>query len=116
MQASVEKAGDVAIVAVNLPQLDASNADDFRQDIAPVLQECHKLVLDLGKVRFIDSRGCGAIIACLKHVSAAGGDLKLCCVAKTVRGVFELIRLHRICDIVDTREQAVQAFTGSRPA
>jgi anti-sigma B factor antagonist len=115
MQAEVEKLGDVAVVTVNLQQLDASNADDFRQDMAPVLQEFHKLVLDLSKVRFVDSRGCGAIIACLKHVSAARGDLKLCRVGPAVRNVFELIRLHRICEIVDTREQAVQSFLGTPP-
>src|SRR5437660_844843 len=80
-------------------QLDAGNADDFRRDLSPVLQDCHKLVLDLSRVQFVDSRGCGAIIGCLKQVSAAGGDLKLCQVTRAVRTVFELIRLHRICEI-----------------
>jgi anti-sigma B factor antagonist len=110
MQPAVDKIGDVAVVTVNLEQLDASNADDFRRDLAPVLEASHKLVLDLGKLRFIDSRGCGAILSCLKHASAAGGDLKLCQVQSPVRTVFELIRLHRICEIVNTREDAVRAF------
>ena len=96
--------------AVNVEQLDASNAEDFRRDMAPVLQESRKLVLDLGRVQFVDSRGCGAILSCLKHLSAAGGDLKVCGVSRPVRGVFELIRLHRICEILDARERAVQAF------
>jgi anti-sigma B factor antagonist len=47
-------------------------------------------------------------------VAAAGGDLKLCQVSRPVRGVFELIRLHRICEIVGTREEALKAF-GARP-
>ena len=110
MQPAVEKVGDVTIVAVNVVELDAGNADDFRRDLAPVLKDCRLLVLDLERVQFVDSRGCGAILSCLKHVSAAGGDLKLCRVSSPVMKVFELIRMSSICQIVDTKEDAVQAF------
>jgi anti-sigma B factor antagonist len=43
-------------------------------------------------------------------VNAKGGDLKLCGMSKQVRGVFELVRLHRIFDILGTTEEAVRAF------
>ena len=114
MQPSVEKFGDVTIFTVNEEQLDAGNADAFRRDIAPVLKDCRKLVLDLDRVQFVDSRGCGVILSCLKHVSPAGGDLKLCRVAPHVRMVFDLIRMDRICEIVNTREEAVQAFQNNK--
>jgi anti-sigma B factor antagonist len=110
MQPTVEKVGDVAVVTLNVDQLDASNADDFKRQMAPVFQDSRKVVLDLSRVQFVDSRGCGAILSCLKSVSALGGDLRLCQVSKSVRTVFELIRLHRICEILNTREQAVAAF------
>jgi anti-sigma B factor antagonist len=113
MKPTVEKIGDVTIVAVNVEELDAGNADDFRGAMAPVLKDCRKLVLDLDRVQFVDSRGCGSILSCLKHVSTAGGDLKLCRVAPPVRMVFDLIRMDRICEIVDTKEEAVQAFQKS---
>ena len=69
-----------------------------------------KLVIDLGRLQFVDSRGCGAILSCLKGTTEAGGDLHLCGVTRPVRTVFDFIRLHRICDIFDTKEQAVAAF------
>jgi anti-sigma B factor antagonist len=72
------------------------------------------LVLDLGRVQFIDSRGCGAILSCLKHISPAGGDLKLCQVNPTVRMVFDLIRMSNICPVLGTREEAVQAFQNNK--
>jgi anti-sigma B factor antagonist len=114
MQLTVEKSGDVTVAAVNAEQMDASNADDFKAQMTPVLENCNKLVLDLSKVQFVDSRGCGAILSCLKQVTAAGGDLKLCRVTKPARTVFDLIRLHRICEILDTKEDAVKAF--AKPA
>jgi anti-sigma B factor antagonist len=113
MQPTVEKLGDVTVVTVNAEALDASNAEDFRREMAPVLADCRKLVLNLGRVQFADSRGCGAILSCVRRLSEVGGDLKLCKVTRFVRTVFELIRLHRICEIYDTQEQAVQAFQAS---
>lgn len=110
MRPEIETVGDVTIVDVPYEQLDAGNADDFRNDLTPVLHDCRKLVLDLSRVQFVDSRGCGVILSCLKNVSEIGGDLKLCHVGRPVRMVFELIRLHRICEIVATREEAVRRF------
>ena len=114
MPLTVDKVDDVAVVTVNVEEFDASNAEDFKQDIAPVLQTCSRVVLDLGRVRFVDSSGCGAILSVLKHATSGGGDLKLCRVQRPVRTTFELIRLHRICEIFDTREEAVRAFKGGK--
>jgi anti-sigma B factor antagonist len=110
MQLLVEKFDDVTVVAVQEQALDAGNADEFRRAMAPVLADARKLVLDLDKVSFVDSRGCGAILSCLKSMTEASGDLKLCRVTRPARITFDLIRLHRVCEIVDTREQALAAF------
>jgi anti-sigma B factor antagonist len=110
MPLTVDKVEDVAVVTLNVEEFDAGNADDFKQEIGGVLQGCSRIVLDLNRVRFVDSSGCGAILSCLKQAISAGGDVKLCRVQRPVRTTFELIRLHRICEIFDTREEAVRAF------
>jgi anti-sigma B factor antagonist len=110
MRLTVETVGNVAVVAVIVDSFDANNSNDFKQQIAPVLEQHTRVVLDLGQVQFVDSSGCAAILSCLKQLTAVNGDLKLCRVNKPVRSVFDLIRLHRICDILGTREEAVQAF------
>jgi anti-sigma B factor antagonist len=110
MQVLVETFGDVAVVALHAEQLDATNADDFVHEIEPILREHNKVVLDLGRVNFVDSRGCGAILSCLRRLTEHQGDLKLCKVNRPVRIVFDLIRLHKICTITDTKDQAVSAF------
>lgn len=110
MSMIVDKDGDVMIVTVNLEQFDISNAEEFKREIAPVLKESKKLVLDMERVQFVDSRACGAILSCLKHLGESGGDLKLCRVQPFVSTVFDLIRLHRICEILPDRQEAVRAF------
>src|SRR5262249_8017136 len=112
MQLLVETFDDVAVIGVHTEQLDASNADDFIPEAEPILKDHTKVVLDLGRVTFVVSRGCGAILSCLRRLTERGGDLRLCRVTRPVRIVFDLIRLHRICTILDTKEQAVASFKG----
>ena len=110
MEIVSDKIGDVGVAAVAVEELDASNAGELKRDIAPVLEANTKLVLDLSRLRFVDSSGLGAFISCLRKLNAKGGDLKLCGMSKQVRAVFELVRMHRIFDIFATREEAARAF------
>jgi anti-sigma B factor antagonist len=80
------------------------------RDMAPILEANTKMVVDLSRMRFIDSPGMGAMLSCLRQMSSKGGDLKLCGMSKQVRGAFELVRMHRIFDIFGTRDEAVRAF------
>jgi len=106
-----ERIDDVVVVTLNIEQLDAGNADDVRQELDPVLGTTDKLALDLGRVRFVDSRGIGTILSILKQLRARGGDLRICSVARPVRTTFELVRLHRICPIDETRDDSIRAFS-----
>jgi anti-sigma B factor antagonist len=106
----MEKIGDVAVLELLSDYLDASNSNDLKNQITSAVATSPKLLLDLGRVEFIDSSGCGAIIGSLRKVHTAGGDLKLCNTTKQVRALFELVRMHKILDIFDTREAALAAF------
>ena len=110
MEVTFDQMRDVAVVVVPVEELDASNAAEFKRDIAPLLEGNTKLVLDLSRLRFVDSSGLGAFLSCLRKLNAKGGDLKLCGMSKQVRAVFELVRMHRIFDICGTKEDAVRAF------
>lgn len=106
----IEKTGDVAVAVVPMEELAAENAADFKRGIAPALQANNKLVLDLSAVHFVDSSGLGAILSCLRQLTAKGGDLKLCGMSRPVRSLFELVRMEKIIDIFGSREEAVRAF------
>jgi anti-sigma B factor antagonist len=101
----------VVVVEIPGPSLDASNAKDFKNEVSPFLANESKVVFDMQHLGFVDSSGLGSILSCLRQLNASGGDLKLCGMTKPVRALFELVRMHRIFDIYDTREQAIAAFT-----
>jgi len=110
MEINVDQQDKVAIAEIPVEELDASNAGELKRDMAPILEANARLVIDLTRLRFVDSSGLGAMLSCLRHVSAKGGDLKLCGLSRQVRAAFELVRMHRIFDIFPTREEAVRAF------
>lgn len=113
MQLVVEKKDDVAMVAIPVAELDAGNSPAFKREMIPVLEAYSKVVIDLKGLQFTDSSGLGAFLSCLKKLNSKGGDLKLCGVEKQVRAIFELVRMDRILEIVETREEAVRAFQGA---
>jgi anti-sigma B factor antagonist len=110
MDIGVEKTGDIAVVQIDVDELDASNAAELKRDIGPVLEANKKVALDLSRLRFVDSSGLGALLSCLRTLSGQGGDLRLFGLSKQVRALFELVRMHRIFDIYGTKEEALQAM------
>jgi len=105
-----EKVGNILVVAPQVENLDASNTKEFRREIESLIEPNAKVVMDLSKVNFVDSSGCGAILSYLRQLNTAGGDLKLCGISKSVRALFQLVRMHRIFDILNTREEAIKAY------
>lgn len=98
------------VIEVESTTLTASNAKDFKSRIEQYLDSEANLVLDLNRITFIDSSGLGVFLFCLKRLNQKGGDLKLCNVTKPVRVLFELVRLHQIIDVFNSKEEALAAF------
>jgi anti-sigma B factor antagonist len=115
MTAPVTHSGDVAIIRLPLEKMDLSTSGEFRRILSPIIQANKQIVLDMTNVTFVDSSGLGAILSVLRELSSAGGDLRLCCVQKRVRVMFEMVRMHRILGIYDTTEDAVRSFSPEDP-
>jgi anti-sigma B factor antagonist len=112
MDFNCEKVDDVVVVVLPGETLEASNSEDFKHDIASLLKANTKVVFDMSHLQFVDSSGFGALLSCLRRLKAQGGDLKLFGLAKPVGALFRMIRMDRILDIFNTKEEAVKAFQG----
>jgi anti-sigma B factor antagonist len=116
MEITREEVGAVTVVTPQGPYIDASNIKEFRDALMPLLSAGSHVLLDLSKIDWTDSCGCGAIISLLKFLQAGGGELKICSLSRRVRSLFQLIRLHRACDIFNNRAEALAAFRLTHPA
>ncbi len=112
MMFNVENTGKITVVALNVESLDAGNATVFKSEIRPVIEGKRKVVLEISKLDFVDSSGLGAILSSLRTVNSNDGELVLCGMTKPVRALFELVRMHRIVDVFNTKEEAINSFKG----
>ena len=96
-----------AIVSVPTDHLDAGNVKDFRAAIQAVAEAHDTLVLDMRRLNFVDSSGLGALLSCLRTMNGKRGQLLLFGMAKPVRALFELVRMHRIFSIYNTQDDAL---------
>lgn len=102
---------DTFIITITSDVLDASNSNEFKEQTAELVKQ-PKVLIDMSALKFIDSSGLGAILSCLRGCNESKGKLKLFAISKTVRTLFELVRMHKVFDIYNTKEEAMASFDG----
>ncbi|MBF0482947.1 MAG: STAS domain-containing protein [Desulfovibrionaceae bacterium] len=92
-------------------RLDAASAKSFKDAIMRRAEKGgQRLVVDLSRVRFLDSSGLGVLVSCLRRFTDSGGDIKLCGLRPEIQSLFALTRLNKVFDIFVTAEEAAAAF------
>jgi len=122
MPISVRHHGDVRILdlegdftlgrpLVQPLDLKGEHAQDLAGHIGALLDAGHNsIILNLARLRFIDSSGLGELIACRKRTLAKGGDIKLLNPGGQVHQVLVLTLLADVFDVYDDETNAVAAF------
>jgi anti-sigma B factor antagonist len=111
MNLRTEPNGKVMVVAVREERLDAHNSDELKVEMIRLFESGTKdLLVDLKEVRFIDSSGLGVLVSGFKNASTHQGSIKLCCLQTQVKSMFELTRLHRVFDIYQTVDEALESY------
>lgn len=98
------------IIKINIDTLDFNNVKDFKSEIQAVLQNQKLVLIDMQSLDFVDSSGLGALLSVLRTVNDNGGELKLYDMKKPVRALFELVRMHRIFAIYNTKAEALASI------
>jgi anti-sigma B factor antagonist len=110
MKAETKTIDNIQILALS-ERLDASCSNDLKEIVQGMIEGNQiKLLINLGKVSFIDSSGLGTLITCLKNISKAGGQLKITELCANVKSVFDMTRMDRVFEIFDTNEAALKSF------
>ena len=111
MNLKTEQNGAVTVIIVREERLDAHNSDELKIEMVRLFEGGTKdLLLDLKEVRFIDSSGLGVLVSGYKNASTRQGSIKLCSLQTQVKSMFELTRLHRVFDIYQTVDEALESY------
>lgn len=69
-----------------------------------------KFVIDLSKVKWMNSSGLGTMMGCLTSIKNGSGELKICGVTEKVKSLFMITKLITLFDSYDSVEEAVDSF------
>ena len=98
---------DINIITVADSRIDAAAAIKFKDAMRATTDDGPaRVVLDMSRVKFVDSSGLGAIVAAMKQLGS-GRKLDLAGLTPDVDKVFRLTRMNSVFDIYDDLDSAV---------
>ncbi len=91
-------------------------ADTMRSSIKRLIEQgkC-KILLNLAKVRYVDSDGLGKLIAVYTSLRNQGGQLKLLHVTKRLREILVITKLATVFDVFDDETAALDNYRWEYP-
>ena len=99
----------VAIVELQ-GEVDIYSSPQFGEVLLRGIEEgATRIVVDLGKVTFIDSTALGVVVSGVKGVRAHSGRLDIVCQDENIRRIFEITGLDRILHMYHSRQEALRA-------
>lgn len=107
---SQEKAG-VLIFSIEEERITHDHAAALKETIFLKIADGYsRIVLDLSRVKEIDSSGLGALLFAKRQADSSQGDLKLAAASESVENIIRIAQLSRVFDLHNSVEAAVEAF------
>src|SRR5689334_8808659 len=106
----VAERGDVRVVKL-AGRLDETFEKKLARTLAQLLEKNQvRVIVDLGELAYLNSRGVSAFIATVDALREAGGDLKIAGTPGQAKLVLERLGVDRLIQQFGTVEEAVEAF------
>ncbi len=103
--------GDVAIITIKGNLMGGTETQELHEKIRSLLDDgLQKVVIDLGKVKWLNSSGLGALMGCMTSIKNRGGELKLSNVTDKVQSLLMITQLIKIFSTYESVERALAAF------
>jgi anti-sigma B factor antagonist len=108
MNLNLEKINGYSVLSFQEERIDAHNSGELKKAILHIIEQGEvNIIVQLERVRFIDSSGLGALLSGHKNAAAKSGKLALSNLQPQVLSMFELTRLNRIFEIYTNLNEAL---------
>lgn len=111
MKIKERKRDGVAILELSGKLMGGPDATTFGETLKTLIHEgTTNIIVDLGKVSWVNSTGLGILISGYSTVKKNGGELKLLHVSDRIESIFMVSKLHTVFTSYDDEDAAVQSF------
>lgn len=113
MQSSFQVTDDILVVSTS-GELDHHQAGKLREDIDEAMNafKCRNLVMDLGKVTFMDSSGIGVVLGRYNKILQKGGRLILTGCSEYVEKILHMAGVFTVIEKENSAQDAVCKLRG----
>ena len=112
MKLKSEQHGSVVVVELKGKIMGGPDLNLFRDELKKYLDGgVKKVVVDLGKVDWMNSSGLGILIGGLTSVKNAGGEMKLARVTDKIKSLLMITKLVQVFSTYDSVETAIASFS-----
>ena len=107
-----ELRGDVAVLTLKGNLMGGPETTEVHDKVKEfTLTGIKKIVIDLSKVKWMNSTGLGALMGSMTTLRNENGDLKLANVTDKVQNLFMITKLITIFETFDSVDEAVKSFS-----
>ncbi len=112
LKVATEHNGAVLIIEPKGALVGGEETDELREAVAESIEKGNKkLIVDLGKVTYMNSTAIGALVSAHTSYTNRKGKIVLCNVNKSIKNIFVVTKLSMIFQIADSRPDAILAFS-----
>ncbi len=114
MNYSVDEQYNVVIITLRGNVMGGPTATKFQETISALKEEGKlNVVVNLARVRIMNSSGLGMLISAMTSMRKAGGDLRLSNPASKIRSLLVITKLITVFEHFDSDQEAAESFKAS---
>ena len=114
---SVKDIDYIRVITVLVDVVQFGNYEDvFNKIKASISDSDNLIILDLSRVKFMDSLSLGMLVPLLLYTRRLGGEMAIVAPDPKIKGLFKLLRLDRIMNIHDSVDEARTILEEGEPA
>ena len=101
----------VAILDISGKIMGGPDAEAFNEVLRTLMHEgVHNVLVNLERVKWVNSTGLGILISGYTTLQRAGGELKLLKVTERIENIFIVSKLSTVFQSFDDEDEAVRSF------
>jgi anti-sigma B factor antagonist len=102
---------DIAVMTIKGKLMGGKETDEYHQKVKDLIAENHnKIVVDLSRVKWLNSKGLGMLMACFTSCFNAKGAFKLAGATEKTNSLLMMTKLLTIFETFPSVDEAVASF------
>jgi anti-sigma B factor antagonist len=106
------KRDGVAILEMSGKLMGGPDSETFSETLKTLIHEdCHNVIVNMEKVKWVNSTGLGILISGYTTLKKSGGELKLLKVSDRIENIFIVSKLYTVFESYQDEDEAIQSFS-----